>query len=104
MGEAMIELTADTIEDWPKKLRLAAALAGTDIVLDLSRDGARDLADWIDHGLAADARVDRERAEAEAAVVRARQHVAEAELLARLWCVLAITACAVAAVILVVTT
>lgn len=104
MGEARIELTADTIEDWPKKLRLAVALAGTDIALDLSRDSARDLAAWIDHGLAADARVDRERAEAEAAVVRARRHVAEAELLARLWCVLAIAACAVAVVILAVKT
>jgi hypothetical protein len=100
MSEALIELTADDIEDWPKKLRLAAALAGSDIAFDLSPESARDLANWIDHGLRADVRIDRERAEAEAAVVLARQHVAEVELLARLWAVMAVAACAVAAVIL----
>jgi hypothetical protein len=100
MSEATIEIKAGPVTDWPQKLRLVADLATQDIETTLSAESARDLADVIDAGLRANAVIDRERAEAEAAVVRARQHVAQAELLGRLWAVLAIAACAVAGVIL----
>jgi hypothetical protein len=71
--------------------------------LTLSPENARNLALWIERGLDADLVVqvaNVARAEAEAAVARARQHAAQAELLGRLWAVMAIAACAVAGVIL----
>jgi hypothetical protein len=100
MSEPLVSIEVDDVRLLPEKLRLMAAVSTEEVVLEVSSQQARVLANWIDHGLRADARVDRERAEAEAAVVRARQHVAEVELLARLWAAMAVAACAVAAVIL----
>jgi hypothetical protein len=100
---ALIEARAQGVEDVPGKLRLMAVAGPGTVSLTLSPDNARNLALWIERGIDAD-RVVRganvARAEAEAAVARARQHVAEAELLGRLWAVLAVAACAAAGVIL----
>jgi hypothetical protein len=109
MSGAVITATAQGVEDVPAKLRVLAASSAT-VLLRLTADDARALALWIDRGFAADrAMLDavdaleasrRAQNDAFQALDRARQHVAQAEMLGRLWAVLAIAACAVAGVIL----
>jgi hypothetical protein len=108
MSEAVvIRAEAAGVDEVPAKLRLLAS-AGCCVTLRLEAENARALALVVERGLNAERVVDAAAvaaakealAQARAAIFNARQHVAEAELLARLWAAMAVAACAVAAVIL----
>lgn len=103
MGGAVIEAVAQSAVDVPFKLRLMAVSGPGQVRLTMSPVVASDLAAWIEQGIDADRVVraaNEARTEAEAAVARARQHAADAELLGRLWAAMAVAACAVAVILL----
>jgi hypothetical protein len=89
MSEALLTTDIDDVDEIPAKLRLMAAVSPGGVEIEVTPDAARRLAAVIDRGF-----------QSEVMTARARQHVAEAELLARLWAAMAVAACAVAAVIL----